>query len=158
MWGTGPRLVRANPAHYGERVGTCLATKRTLEDHYWRARDSLPEDFVYTDLRDRVHDTAVASRLLHELVYRRLGFRLPRNDECDAYVCTGWRLGFLVIGEMATPAGLVLRPTALHNMWRDMNYLPEIVRYYGVSCFTEAAAGIAEPLSHARRNERSGHA
>jgi len=145
------------PAHFAERVGTELGTKRALEEHYWRARDSLPDDFVYGDLRDRVHDTAVASRLLHELVYRRIGLRLPRNDECDAYVCTGWRLGFLVIGEMATPAGLVLRPTALHNMWRDMNYLPEIVRYYGVACFTAAAAGIAEPLSHARRKERSGH-
>ena len=146
------------PAHYGERVGTCLATKRTLEDHYWRARDSLPDDFVYTDLRDRVHDMAVASRLLHQLVYRRIGRQLPRNDECDAYVCARWRLDFLVIGQMATPAGLVLRPTALHNMWRDMNYLPEIVRYYGVACFTAAAAGIAEPLSHARRKERSGYA
>ena len=145
------------PAHFAERVGTELGTKRALEEHYWRARDSLPDDFVYGDLRDRVHDTAVASRLLHELVYRRLGFRLPRNDECDAYVCRRWRLDFLVIGEMATAPGLVLRPTALHNMWRDMNHLPEIVRYYGVACFTAAAAGIAEPLSHARRKERSGH-
>ena len=88
------------------------------------------------------------------LVELRLGLRATQPLVWDE-LRPMWCLAYLLEGEQATAAGLVLRPVAFQLSWAGMQNLPEIVKYYGSARFARVSDSVLDATKERTSDERA---
>ncbi|KAH8080363.1 hypothetical protein JL720_9056 [Aureococcus anophagefferens] len=119
------------------------------------ARRRLGSTFEFKALQDMVNALAFEeSDVGKRLVELRLGLRATQPLVWDV-LRPMWCLAYLLEGEQATAAGLVLRPVNFQLSWAGMQNLPEIVKYYGSARFARVSDSVLDATKERTSDERA---
>ncbi|KAH8063687.1 hypothetical protein JL722_2872 [Aureococcus anophagefferens] len=151
---TGVDFIRpsfAPPAPPTELFGIARGSRASAALLDAEARRRLGSTFEFKALLDMVNVLAFdESDVGKRLVELRLGLRATQPLVWDE-LRPMWCLAYLLEGEQATAAGLVLRPVTFQLSWAGMQNLPEIVKYYGRPLRALAVAPASKPSGRSSR-------
>jgi len=155
---TGVDFIRpsfAPPAPPTELYGIARGSRASAALLDAEARRRLGSTFEFKALQDMVNDLAFEqSDVGKRLVELRLGLRATQPLVWDE-LRPMWCLAYLLEGEQATAAGLVLRPVTFQLSWAGMQNLPEIVKYYGSARFARVSDSVLDATKERTSDERA---
>jgi len=145
----------APPAPPTELYGIARGSRASAALLDAEARRRLGSTFEFKALQDMVNALAFEeSDVGKRLVELRLGLRATQPLVWDV-LRPMWCLAYLLEGEQATAAGLVLRPVNFQLSWAGMQNLPEIVKYYGSARFARVSDSVLDATKERTSDERA---